>query len=170
MQLTTKATQLLYGIAAAYAVLTLIARETGIILITVIGFGLPVFAFLAMEWLVPPLVAVIVGLQARWSLTRAFHGAPLVLLYTIITPFVHGKNVVLPADVPWLAAFPGSTTEAVSIIQQRIVWWGGAFLAALILGHLSRTIRPPQQDRSNSEGLAPPDTDADQRPNGESKK
>jgi hypothetical protein len=63
---------------------------------------------------------------------------------------------MLPANVPWLAAFPGSTVEDVFIIQQRIVWWGGAFLAALALGHLSRTIGPPQQDRSYSEGLAPP--------------
>jgi hypothetical protein len=170
MNMTARATHLLYGIAGAYAVLTLIARETGIIFISVIGFGLPVLAFLAMEWLAPPLIAVFVGLQARWSLTKALYGAPLVILYTIITPFVHGKNVVLPANVPWLAAFPGSTAEAVSVIQQRIVWWGGAFLVTLILARISRIFRPLQQAQDAPKVLRSTDTVQDQSPNREPKK
>ena len=134
---------ILYGIAGAYALGSLILRETGVIFITVIGFGIPVLAFLLMEWVVPPLVAIFIGLQARWSFARTAYGLPLVILFAVITPSVHGKNVVLPTNVPWLAAFPASAADAAPIIQTRIVCWGALFLAALMLGRVSRAIRPP---------------------------
>ncbi|HRE16397.1 MAG TPA: hypothetical protein PLW86_04910 [Rhodocyclaceae bacterium] len=143
MQMTPRLTNILYGIAGAYAFASLVLRETGIIFITVIGFGIPALALLLMEWVVPPLVAIIIGLQSRWSFEKAAHGLPLVLLFGVITPSVPGRNVVLPANVPWLAEFPASTVDAASIIQSRLIWWGGLFLTALVLGRISRAIHPP---------------------------
>lgn len=128
----------LYLSAIIYSGVSCLIREEGVILLTVIGFGLPVLALLAVEWIVPLLVASFFGLQARFSYSRAFAGAPLVILYAIVTPLTRGKNVVLPTNMPWLADFPASTRDAIPIIEGRILLWGGIFIFALMLGRLSR--------------------------------
>lgn len=128
----------LYGIAIGYAALAYLARENGIIMIEVIGFGLPMILWLALEWVAPPVIAAFMGFQARQSIGKAMFGAPIVILFSVITPTVPGKNVVIPALIPWLAAYPSSLNQALPIIQERLFLWGGVFLVAVVLGKISR--------------------------------
>lgn len=133
---------ILYGIAIAYAAITCLVRENGIIMIEVIGFGLPLLLWLLFEWVAPPIIAALIGFQARQSIAKALAGIPLVFLYASVTPTVHGKSVVIPSIIPWLAAFPSSLTQAMPIIQERLILWGGVFLVALIFGKISRQTHP----------------------------
>lgn len=128
----------LYGVAIAYAALAYLVGENGIIMIEVIGFGLPMILWLALEWIAPLSIAVFMGFQARTSIVKALLGAPIVVLYCLVTPTVHARNIVLPALIPWLAAFPSSLNQALPIIQERLVLWGCVFLAAVVLGRIGR--------------------------------
>ncbi len=127
-----------YGAAIGYAALAYLAREDGIILIEVIGFGLPALLWWAFEWFAPPAIAAFAGFQARQSIPSAAFAAPLVVLVAVITPTVRGTNVVIPGPIPWLAAFPFSLNQALPIIQERLVLWGSVFLLAVIVGRIIR--------------------------------
>ena len=137
----------LYGVAMGYAILTCIVRENGIVMIEVFGFGLPVLCWLLMEWLAPLVIAIFMGVQASASISRAMSGAPLVILFSVVSPTVHGKNVVIPTLIPWLAAFPSSLPHTLPILQERLLLWGSVFLGALVLGRISRLTHPSSGTR-----------------------
>lgn len=135
--------QFLYGFAAGYALISCLLRENGFTVLMVFGFGLPVLALLVIEWIAPPLIALFFGLQARSSLNKAISAIPLIILYSVISPTIQGKNTLLPVLLPWLAAFPSSIDLALPIIGERLVWWGSLFAIALVSAHISRIVRPP---------------------------
>lgn len=143
--------QFLYGFAAGYAVISCLLRENGFTMVMVFGFGLPVLVLLVTEWVVPPLIAVFFGFQARWSFNKAISAIPLVILYSVISPTIHGKNTVLPVLLPWLADFPSSIALALPIIGERLVWWGSLFVIALVSGCISRVVSPPSSWPHSSE-------------------
>lgn len=135
--------QALYGFAVGYAVISCLLRENGFVIIMVFGFGLPVLGLLVIEWVVPPFISVFFGFQARWSLNKAISAIPLVILYSIISPTIQGKNTALPVLLPWPAAFPFNTTSVLPIIGERLIWWGSMFVIALVSGHISQVVSPP---------------------------
>lgn len=135
--------QFLYGFAASYALISCLLRETGFTMVMVFGFGLPVLALLVIEWVVPPLIAIFFGIQARCSLNKAISAIPLVIVYSVISPTIQGKNTALPVLLPWLAAFPSSIDLALPIMGERLVWWGSLFVIALVSAYISRIVSPP---------------------------
>ncbi|KAL0630206.1 hypothetical protein Q9L58_010948, partial [Maublancomyces gigas] len=72
-----------------------------------LGFGLLVIPYLALEWVVTPGIALLMGFQARWWSVPAVlvFGAPLVLLFTAITPVVSAGSEAMGVPVPWLAVY-----------------------------------------------------------------
>jgi hypothetical protein len=107
-----------------------------------IGFGLPVFGLLALEWVAPPCIAAFFGFQARWSLKNAISATPLIILYSVISPTFQ-TNSAIPVLLPWLAGFPTNIASTLPVIGERLVWWGGIFIIALVSGHISRIVSPP---------------------------
>jgi len=105
-----------------------------------LGFCLLIFFYLAVEWVAAPALAVIIGFQARWwSLpVLVLCGAPVVILFTAISPVVSSGSESLAVPVPWLAVFSASRSSIAPIIQERLLWWGLLFIAAALLGRLSR--------------------------------
>jgi hypothetical protein len=140
MPLTPKQQILGYAIAAVYSLLMFLIREDGVLFVEVIGLGLPVLAFLIVEWVLPVLVAVIAGLQIKWALRAAINAFPLVIVFACISPFVQGKNIVLPAHLPWMAAAPTSIPQAIEALVSRAPWWLLVYVRALVAGRL---MRPP---------------------------
>ncbi|MGB2833539.1 MAG: hypothetical protein WBC07_11340 [Methylotenera sp.] len=137
----------LYVFAIFYAVLSCLIREDGIILIDVIGFGLPMLFWLAMEWIAPFTVSVFMGMKARESFSKAMFGLPLVLLYSLVTPTIRGENHVIPSIIPWLAGFPSSLPKALPILQERMLLWCGVFIVSLIFAKISRLTHPSSGTR-----------------------
>ena len=137
----------MYAVAIGYAALALAVGEDGIIMIEVFGFGLPVLIWPMMEWVIAPLVAITVGLQARESIPRALLGIPLVLLFALVTPTVKGKNTVIPAEVPWLAHH--SFGDAiVSVLLMRLLLWGGLFFISMVAAMVLRRFKTvPEAER-----------------------
>lgn len=127
-----------YAIAAVYALLMFFLGESGVLFVEVIGLGFPVLAFLFIEWVLPVLVAVIAGLQIKYSLQAAINAFPLVIVFACISPFVPGKNTVLPAHLPWMAAATGSSSQALEAIASRAPWWLLVYFLALVAGQLMR--------------------------------
>ena len=138
MRLTPKHMKLLYASATVYALLMLIVRENGVVLIEVLGFGLPVLVFLAIEWVLPVAVAAIAGFQNKWSLQAAINAFPLVVVFAAISPFVSGKSTVLPTHLPWMAAAPSSISQAIEAIASRAPWWLLVYVIALFAGRFMR--------------------------------
>jgi hypothetical protein len=132
----------LYIFAVFYAVVSCSIRENGIVIINVIGFGLPMLLWWLLEWIAPLAVAVFVGFQARQSFSKAMFGLPLVFIYALVTPTIRGENDVIPSIIPWLAGFPTSLTKAMPILQERTLLWCGVFIASLILARISRLTHP----------------------------
>lgn len=138
MLLPTNYIKLGYAIAAVYALLMFFLGESGVLFVEVIGLGFPVLAFLFIEWVLPVLVAVIAGLQIKYSLQAAINAFPLVIVCACISPFVPGKNTVLPAHLPWMAAATGSGLQALEAIASRAAWWLLVYFLALVAGQLMR--------------------------------
>ncbi len=138
MRLTPKHLKLGYAIAAIYALLTFFIREDGVLIVEAIGLGLPVLAFLLIEWVLPVLAAAIAGLQTKWSLRAAINASPLVIVLACISPFVPGKNTVLPAHLPWMAAAPASVSQALEILVSQAPWWLLVYVLALVAGRFLR--------------------------------
>lgn len=141
MRIALPSTPVLYAVAIGYAVLALAVGENGIIMIDVFGFGLPVLVWLLLEWVAPPLVAATEGLRARESIPGALRGIPLVLLFAVVTPTVKGRNVVIPAEVPWLAHHSVGD-GMVAVLLARVLLWCAVFcaffVAALVVRRLKR--------------------------------
>ena len=127
-----------YAIAAVYALLMFFLGESGVLFVEVIGLGFPVLAFLFIEWVLPVLIAVISGFQIKYSLQAAINAFPLVIVFACISPFVPGKNTVLPAHLPWMAAPTGSSSQALEAIASRAPWWLLVYFLALVVGQLMR--------------------------------
>lgn len=131
MHISLPSPPVLYAVVIGYAVLAFAVGENGIIMIEVFGFGLPVLIWPLLEWVAPPLVAMTEGLRARESISSALRGIPLVLLFAIVTPTVKGKNVVIPAEVPWLAHH-SFRDGIVSVLLERVLLWSAVFLVVLV--------------------------------------
>lgn len=128
---------LIYGVTA-YALGSFLQVVT-----VVLSFGLLIIFYLALEWIATPFVALAIGFQARWSFTTSLVlGAPLVVLFTVITLVVSSGNPSLPMPVPWLSVFKKARTEVIPIIHERLIWWGGIYMTGMLIGRISRFIRP----------------------------
>ena len=136
--LTLYAGVLLYA-AVAYFLGPLVPIAT-----IALGFGLLIIPYLFMEWIATPVVAAVMGYQARWTISGALvFGLPLVVLFTAITPVVSSGNASMSVPVPWLSVFASNKAKVVPIILERLVWWVSLYLVALVTGRISRHIRPP---------------------------
>jgi hypothetical protein len=129
-----------YAAGLLYAALTYYLGPYIPLATIALGFGLLIFFYLAVEWVVAPVLAVIIGFQARWwSLpVLILFGAPVVILFTAISPVVSSGSKALGVPVPWLAVFTASRSAIAPIIQERLLWWGLLFIAAALLGRVSR--------------------------------
>jgi hypothetical protein len=136
----------LLGVAIVlYAAFAVVLGE-GVQLVTIVFFfGLLVIPYLALEWVVTPLVAVVSGIYARWSIALALAaGLPLVLAFTIVTPVVSSGNSSLPVPVPWLSNYSSAKSAVVPIIRERLTWWISVYTLSFAVGLASRAIRPPR--------------------------
>jgi len=133
----------LYLFILAYGAITYALGSFLQVLTVVLGFGLLIIPYLMLEWIATPLVALTMGFQARWSFSISiFLGVPLIVLFTVITPVVVSGNNSLPMPVPWLSVFEKGRFEVIPIIHERLIWWGGTYMAAVFIGRISRFIRP----------------------------
>jgi len=133
----------LYAFILAYGSATYFLGESLQLLTVIVGFGLLIIPYLALEWVASPVVALAMGFQARWSFrTSIILGAPLISLFTAITPVISSGNSSLPIPVPWLSVFERGRLEVFPIIQERLIWWACAYLTGLLIGWISRFIRP----------------------------
>jgi hypothetical protein len=133
----------LYASILAYGAATYFLGESLQLLTVVVGFGLLIVPYLTFEWVAAPVVALAMGFQARWSfMTSIVLGVPLVVLFTVITPVISSGNSSLPIPVPWLSVFEIGKSEVIPIIRERLIWWAGAYLAGMLIGWISRFVRP----------------------------
>ena len=130
----------LYAFTLCYAAVNYLLGEFVALLTLLIGFGLPIFAYLALEYIATPLIGCLAGFQARWSVLRALLlGYPLLVLAALVFPVGNTKKA-MPVPVPWLAAYEASRDEVMSAMRERIVWLSALFLVLVAAGLASRAI------------------------------
>ncbi|MGQ5522201.1 hypothetical protein ACUHMQ_02965 [Chitinimonas sp. PSY-7] len=135
----------LYAFIILYAALTFLLGELVPIITIVLGFGMLIIPYLILEWVVTPMIAAVMGFQARWSLIAAIiFGIPLMFLYTIATPVVSSGNSSLPVPVPWLSVYKTMKHSILPIITERLIWWSGIYLFAAFIGKISCRWSPPK--------------------------
>lgn len=135
----------LYVGVLVYAALTYLLGPVIPIATIALGFGLLIIPYLMLEWVATPVVAALMGFQARWSVVAALIvGLPLVVLFTVITPVVSSGSESLAVPVPWLAVFAQSKSDIMPIVRERLLWWGALYACAMAIGRLSRYLRPPR--------------------------
>lgn len=132
----------LYLVGAAYAVGTFALSSALAIVTLVAGFGLLMLVYVALEWFATPLVAILAGAQARWSVLRSLTvGIPLIGLWTVATPIVKAD---LHMMLPWLSV-GGATWERMQpVIGSRLIIWFVLFAVAIAGALASRVIHPVQ--------------------------
>lgn len=133
-------------VIVVYGALTYILGE-GLQLITIIFFfGLLLIPYLALEWVITPLVAMVSGIYARWSVTLALAaGLPLILAFTIVTPVVSSGNSSLPVPVPWLSIFASAKATVAPVIRERLAWWLSLYAICFAVGLISRVVKPRRE-------------------------
>jgi hypothetical protein len=143
----------LYGFTILYAVVSYLLRQYVEIATILIGFGMPILLYLALEYIATPVIACIAGFYARWSIPFAvIVGYPLVILATVVFPVGNTKSNSLPVPVPWLAAYSASKDDVMREIPERLLWWTSLFLIFLIIGLITRWIVERLSERRKNEG------------------
>lgn len=131
----------LYAGVLVYAALMYALGPLAPIATIALGLGLLIIPYLALEWVATPVVAALMGFQARWSVAAALVvGLPLVVLFAVVTPVVSSGSEFLGVPVPRLAVFAKSKTSIWPVLRERLVWWGALYTCALIVGRLSRHV------------------------------
>jgi len=147
-----------YAVGVLYAAITYFLGPYIPLATIALGFGLLIIPYLSVEWVFTPVLAVLIGFQARWWSIPALLvcGVPVIVLFTVISPVVSSGGESLAVPVPWLAVFTKSRTAVVPIIQERLLWWGLLFAFAAFLGRLSRRYkrRTPESQLPRSAAAA----------------
>ncbi|MCG2591727.1 hypothetical protein LZ009_02930 [Ramlibacter sp. XY19] len=134
----------LFAFAGLYALLCLGLGERMLVVTLVIGFGLPVFLWLAMEWVAPPLVAALAGSSARYfPLCSLLLGIPLVLVYTFVSPVAMGGSSDFSVPLPWLSVPKVRAKGLQDLLLWRAQMWLAVYAAVFLLAYVSRFVRPP---------------------------
>lgn len=126
----------LYLAAIAYGLVPYLLGELIIFPVLAIGFGLPIFAFIAIHYAAAPIVACVVGYFARWSgWSSCLLGYPLVVLVSAVAPMGNTERS-LPVPVPWLAAYKTASSHAafVDSMQNRLPYYTVIFVVFLLIG------------------------------------
>lgn len=133
----------LYAVVTTYAALTYFLGELVPLATIVLGFGIFIILYLMLEWVATPMVAAFMGFHARWSVgTALVFGLPLVVAFTFVTPVVSSGNATLAVPVPWLSVYTKSRVEVLPLIWERLVWWGVLYAVSMLLGLVSRKLKP----------------------------
>jgi hypothetical protein len=133
----------LYVPILLYAALALFLGKLVALATIVFGFGLLIFPYLMLEWIATPVVAAVMGFQARWGVAKALQfGLPLVILFTAVTPVISSGDATLAVPVPWLSVRPVGWAQVIPIVLERLSWWGSVYLVTLLAGLVSRKIKP----------------------------
>lgn len=139
----------LHAAVLTYAMLSFVL--SGVIAwITFLTIGALGLLFLALEYAVPPLLAIVAGYYSRWSMPAAlFLGYPLVLLATVVFPVAPSQKV-LGVPVPWLAAHVRIDADIHPTIWEQVVGrvptYTVVFMVALLLGQIARVYGKRKQD------------------------
>ena len=136
-----------YAVALVYAALAFCLGPLVPLGTIVVGFGLLIIPYLALEWIATPVVAIAMGYYSRWSIgASVLHGVPLVALYALVTPVVSSGDSTLSVPVPWLSVYAANKVSILPIISQRLQWWASLYLLSALAGRLSRVFVPVQED------------------------
>ena len=134
----------LFAIAALYALLCVGLGKLMIVVTLVIGFGLPVLLWLAMEWAAPPLVALFAGGVARYfPICSLALGIPLVLAFTFVSPVASGGSSDFSVPLPWLSIAEVRAKGLGDLLLQRAQLWLAVYAGIFVLAYVSRVVRPP---------------------------
>ena len=136
-----------YAVVLVYAALAFYLGPLVPLGTIVVGFGLLIVPYLALEWVATPVVAVAMGYCARWSIgASVLLGVPLVALYALVTPVVSSGDPTLSVPVPWLSVYEANKVSIVPMISERLHWWASLYLLSALAGRLSRGLVPVQED------------------------
>lgn len=140
----------MYGVVAVYAALTYLLGDLVPLATIALGFGILIIPYLLLEWIATPLVAAIMGFQARWSIGVALVlGLPLVVAFTFATPVISSGDPTLSVPVPWLSVYAKSRATVLPLIKERLLWWGMLYAVAMLLGLVSRKLKPVELERND---------------------
>lgn len=127
---------LLYLPVIAYGLVPFLLGKLIVLPVLVIGFGLPIFLFVAIHYAGAPIVACLAGYGARWSLgASCVLGYPLVILSSAVFPMGNTEGS-LPIPVPWLAAYKTESSRAAFLnsMHDGLPYYTALFLVALVVG------------------------------------